>query len=87
MFFEGALAAPLGFDYAHFSLRLNESELPSLLSRLDAVPPQHAAPVTQAAQPGQRWRNGNLPLLSWQAVADKASILRLPGMPDCLDWR
>ena len=39
MFFETAFqATSLGFDYEAFSIRLNESELPHLLQRLEAVP-------------------------------------------------
>ena len=45
-----------------------------------------STPATQAAQAGQRWLNGTPPVCSWQAVVLKASILQLPGKPDCLDW-
>ena len=39
MFFEGAFAAAgLGLDYADFSIRLPEAELPQLVTRLRAVP-------------------------------------------------
>lgn len=49
MFFEGSFAAAgLPFDYANFSLRLPEVELPRLLQHIDAVPPARLASMQRA---------------------------------------
>ena len=44
MFFEGAFeAAGLGFDYADFSVRIAERDLPDLVTTLRAIPPARVA--------------------------------------------
>ena len=49
MFFEGALAAVgANIDYANFSVRLAEAELPRLVQRLRAIPPAAVAAMQRA---------------------------------------
>ena len=49
MFFEGSFAdAGLPIDYANFSIRLSEAELPQLVQRLRAVPPERVVALRRA---------------------------------------